>query len=336
MTRLVATDLAKIPTNPLLWCSEAIADSFVRGFGGVQFIGMVEAASTDEASAEALHEFVAGMLHAFAKQVQPDDVPAPMAKALSRVMNICKAVVCILDPVPLAMSADITHVQQVLKYLGSDFMESEVRQIFRTQSWWQEKIKAAEKSASADHESAPLLQQSARDVCQATGAEEMFNALQKAYNLCLERSPLLRPGGTMELEGVMLDHIVALTDSVLAMGPEEQHTAKIDLEIIRKILNHAVGMEESDTEPGLKYADALRRLNAWKEENEATIHLVRLKQFHASVMQDSGAFSFGMFQKIVQLLSFDEASSEELKVQLIEPVAIMLLQMHKKVRQCHR
>ncbi|CAE7937152.1 unnamed protein product, partial [Symbiodinium necroappetens] len=229
------------------------------------------------------------------------------------------------------MAADISHVQQLLKYLGSDFLEAEVRQIFRTQGWWQEKIKAAEKSASADRESAPVLQKCAENVCQAVGAEQKFIALQAAYTACLERGPLLRPGATMELEGVMLDHIVAFTDAVLAMGPEEQHAAHIDLEIIHKILNHAVGMEDGDTEPGLKYADALRRLNAWKEENEGVIRQVRLKQFHANVMQDSDAFSFGMFQKIVQLLSFDETSPNELKIQLIEPVAVMLLQLHDKV-----
>ena len=320
----------ELPIEHILSKSQAFASAITRGFGSVRLLNMAEHLGKDDAhDAQLLTEFVVGVLQRLQRQSLPAKVPGPLAHAMRRVEDFSKAVLCIIFPVPQCFDSSIMHVKKILNYVGSEFMESELRQMLRGDEWWKAQVQAAEAKASVEHEVGPLLQEVGKALAQATSAVDGYMAMKKAYESLLKYGEQLRPGGTMHLEGTMFDSIVPLVDNIMALQLQELHDANINVDIVTQVLNHAIKLEGQEKD-GQKFSDALRRLTTWVQQNQEIMRQLALQEFHMKVMADHAVFDLRAFQKLVQVVSLKDAASDVTKQCAMEPVAVMLLYFHKK------
>ena len=237
---------------------EAIADSLLRSFASAHVLKLLE--KTESGNEAYLLNFVETVVMAWHAQAIPESMPEsfnPFRAAMSKIERWCKTVLALLSPIPRHLDSDIAMYDDLVK--SSDFMDTELRDAVRDNPFWQQKLKAAQASASADAEFAGEI-------------ADLFQTLKKAENLvqCMDAARLslqarsnmvehLRPGALKQLDEVVLRKLLFIADNVLGA---EANASKLAIDCDWLVQSLGSLSVSSEAVPAV-----LVSLAQWKEAN---------------------------------------------------------------------
>ena len=311
---------------PLCCGWQAIGDGLVSAWGNIQVTGLVEkVANEPHKFKEPFLKLLFGTLEMLAANKEAsEEWPKQLQEAMTRIEVWCKASLCALHPVPLCMGAAFTHVQQIQRYSGASFLETELKTAFKVSEFWKAYVQDAEKKAAIEQQIAPELIACAVGIVHATAPIQKFQALKKALHTCRQYSAQLRDGGIMDLENVMFDHVVEASNDIMNMDALVLRKADVEMAVLQEILQLAINEEGHD-----KYKECLAATSQWSDKNRATLNEGEFVMFHEDVMQNPEQLCMDKFSRLVQLLPSENVSDEH-KVRINELVYVLISSLQEK------
>ena len=208
--------------------SQALGKAYIESFATDGFLTFM-----DKGKPEALLTAARAVL-GNSEQDNSEDLPESFTASVARVQTVCRALICLLDPEPLAYNSTVKDILGLARYVGNADLESCFRDNMK-QKAWKEKYEEAQATASASKLWAPELQQK----CAAVQAmwdrwekedadpqlDEALDFAVKVLKVRQDMVPNLRQGACHRLDKAFLPLLMGISSDITSRKELDQHLA---------------------------------------------------------------------------------------------------------------